>query len=143
MEDIIYSELRLIINSKSVSVYIDDISRSLIIQSTGSYIPIDEFVELFISTIDICRDNSITKTIFDKRSLKVFHQPSMEWYFSFWKEQLFGLGILKHIKILPDDFVFRSSVKIGREKIDQNFPEAKYHQTSIIYVKNIEEALLS
>ena len=143
MEDSKYSELKLIKNSKSVTVYVDDNSKALIIKSTGTYIPIEEFMEVFNSTVDICRANPIVKTVFDKRSLKVFHQPSMEWYFTVWKEKLFSMGIKKHIKILPDDFVFKSSVKIGREKIDGNFPNANYHKTSIVYVKNIEEALVS
>jgi hypothetical protein len=143
MDETKYSELKLINNSKSASVYIDDSSKSLIIKSTGTYIPIEEFQEVFKATVDVCKDHSIIKTVFDKRSLKVFHQPSMEWYFTVWKEELFSLGIKKHIKILPDDFVFKSSVKIGREKIDENYTTAKYHKTSIIYVKNIEEALSS
>lgn len=143
MEDTKYSDLKLVNKQKSVSVYIDSASKSLVIQSTGTYIPIEEFTDVFTATIDVCKENAILKTVFDKRSLKVFHQPSMEWYFTVWKEKLFNLGIKKHIKILPDDFVFKSSVKIGREKIDQNFPKAKYHQTEIIYVKSVEEALLS
>lgn len=143
MDDLKYSQLKLISNSKSTSIFIDNYSKSLIIKSTGNYIPIEEFKEVFNSTVLICKENSLIKTIFDKRSLKVFHQLSMEWYFIEWKDMLFNVGIKKHIKILPDDFVFKSSVKIGREKIDENYPKAKYHQTNIIYAKNIEEALLA
>lgn len=143
MDDTKYLDLKLINTSKSTTVYVDENSKSLIIKSTSTYIPIEEFMEVFTSTIDICKDKSITRTIFDKRSLKVFHQPSMEWYFTVWKEKLFNLGVKKHVKILPNDFVFKSSVKIGREKIDTNFPNAKYHQTSIVYANNVEEALNS
>ncbi len=143
MEDPKYSDLELIKKAKSTCIYVDNLSKSLIIKSIGTYIPIGEFMEIFNFAIQVCEEKSLVKTVFDKRSLKVFHQPSMEWYFTIWKEQLFEMGIKKHIKILPDDFVFKSSVKIGREKINENFPNSSFHQTEIIYVNNIDEALLA
>lgn len=96
---------------------------------------------VFEDSIDIIKSHGLQKTVFDKRALKVFHQPSMTWYFTEWKEKQYALGVTKHIKILPNDFVFKNSDKIGRAKIDADFPNAKYHRTEILYRENIFEAL--
>ena len=136
-----YNTLKIINEFEHAAIYLDGVSQSVIIRSKSTYIPIEEFQKIFNFAETLIKEHKINKTIFDKRSLKVFHQPSMQWYFTEWKERLFGLGIKKHIKILPDDFVFKSSVKIGRDKIDQLFPNALYHQTSIVYAENLAEAL--
>ena len=46
------------------------------------------------------------------------------------------------IKSLPTDEVFRQSVKIGRRKIDEAFPDGKFHQLEILYAESLEEAIL-
>jgi hypothetical protein len=66
----------------------------------------------------------------------------MEWYFVEWKDMMFELGLTKHIKILPNDEVFRQSVKIGRKKINELYPNGKFHQLSILYAESLEEALI-
>jgi hypothetical protein len=114
---------------------------TLIITATATYIPIDQFKIIFNEIGDFVRNNKVEKLIFDKRQLTVFHQPSMEWYFVEWKEQMFDLGLSKHIKLLPDDEVFRQSVKIGRNKINEVFPNGKFHQMTILYAESLEEAI--
>ena len=112
-----------------------------IVEAISGYIPIEQFKEIFESTTELIQQKKIKKLIFDKRKLTVFHQPSMEWYFVEWKEKMFDLGLKTHRKILPQDLVFRQSVKIGREKIKSNFPTGKYTQMSIEYAETIEEAI--
>jgi hypothetical protein len=112
-----------------------------IIEATSTYIPIDQFKEIFMATGELVKARGIKTLIFDKRNLTVFHQPSMEWYFVDWKEQMFRLGLDHHIKILPKDEVFRYSVKIGREKINLAYPEGKFHQMRIDYAETLEEAV--
>jgi hypothetical protein len=112
-----------------------------IIEATAGYIPIQQFKEMFELVSTLVSEKKITKLIFDKRSLTVFHQPSMEWYFVEWKEKMYDLGLKTHRKILPQDLVFRHSVKIGREKIKAMHPDGKYTQMSIEYAETIEEAI--
>jgi hypothetical protein len=114
---------------------------TLIVEATASYIPIEQFKEIFNHIGEIVKREKITKLIFDKRKLTVFHQPSMEWYFVEWKEKMFGLGLTQHRKILPQDRIFRESVKIGRDKINKTYPAGKFHQMSILYAESLEEAL--
>lgn len=114
---------------------------TLIVTATTSYIPIDQFKHIFGEIGVIVPDLKIKKLIFDKRRLTVFHQPSMAWYFVEWKENMFDLGLTRHVKILPADEVFRQSVKIGRNKINDAFPNGKFHKMEIHYAESLEEAI--
>jgi hypothetical protein len=67
----------------------------------------------------------------------------MEWYFVEWKEKMFDLGLKTHRKILPKDPVFRHSVKVGREKIKNNFPNGKFNEMDIQYAEDIDQAIES
>jgi hypothetical protein len=120
---------------------IENSPSTLLVVANSTYIPIDQFKFIFDEIGRIVKNNRITKLIFDKRQLTVFHQPSMEWYFVEWKEKMFGFGLTKHIKILPDDEFFRQSVKIGRDKINKTFPNGKFHKMDILYAESIEEAI--
>ena len=71
----------------------------------------------------------------------VFHQPSMEWYFVEWKEKMYNHGLKTHRKILPKDAVFRQSVKIGRDKINREYPQGKFHKMDIQYFETLDEAI--
>jgi hypothetical protein len=113
-----------------------------IIEALTNYIPLEPFKEIFNFVGELAKEKKIIKLIFDKRKLTVFHQPSMEWYFVEWKEKMFDQGLSIHRKILPADDVFRQSVRIGREKIDKNYPTKKFNQMDIQYAETIEEALL-
>jgi hypothetical protein len=116
--------------------------RVAVVAATSSYIPIEQFKEVFNFIGDLVIQEKITKLIFDKRKLSVFHQPSMEWYFVEWKEQMFKHGLSVHRKILPNDEVFKQSVKIGREKINKMFPQGKFHQMDIGYSDTVESAVI-
>ncbi len=113
----------------------------MIVEATTTYIPIEEFKTIFNYISDSIAKEPVTKLIFDKRKLTVFHQPSMEWYFVEWKEKMFDLGLKVHRKILPTDIVFKQSVKIGRDRIKQIFPNGKYNEMDIQYADSIEEAI--
>lgn len=112
-----------------------------LIQADSTYIPIEQFKEIFHSMEELIQERGITRLIFDKRKLSVFHQPSMEWYFVEWKEKMTHYGLKHHIKILPDDNVFCQSVKLGRDQINKKYPHAKFHELTIEYASSIEEAV--
>jgi hypothetical protein len=115
--------------------------QTLILEATATYIPIEQFKEIFNAIGSIVKEKKVSKLIFDKRKLTVFHQPSMEWYFVEWKEKMFDIGLKTHRKILPQDDVFRQSVRIGREKIKSTFPTGKYNQMDIQYADTLEDAI--
>ncbi len=113
-----------------------------LIVANVSYIPIENFKDAFLAMEPLVTEKKITKLIFDKTQMRVFHQPSMEWYFVEWKERMADLGLVNHVKILPEDYIFSQSVKIGRGLIDNKYPKARFHQLSIQYASTVEEAIL-
>ena len=122
-------------------IYVVEDQPILIIEATDVYIPTEEFKKIFAKAEEVVREASITKVIFDKRTLEVFHQPSMEWYFTSWKETLLQLGVKTHRKLLPDDPTFRKSVEIGRMKIREKYPTLHTDQMDIQYAESLEEAI--
>ena len=128
--------------TRYTKIYSHPVSQSLIIQVVNNFIPIDEFKKNFYACSEIIKAENLKKVIFDKRKMSVFHQPSMEWYFLEWKEEIADkYGVNTHRKILPDDNLFIQSVKIARKKIDENYPNARYKQLDIQYVNSIDEAI--
>ncbi len=114
---------------------------TLLVTATTTYIPIDQFKLIFNEIGEWVQELGIQKLIFDKRQLTVFHQPSMEWYFVDWKERMFDFDLNIHVKILPQDEVFRQSVKIGRNKINEAYPHGRFHQMEISYAESLDEAI--
>ena len=126
---------------KNAKVSLVEGTHTAVVAATGHYITIDEFKSIFNFIGDLVKTHKITKLVFDKRELNVFHQPSMEWYFVEWKEQMFNLGLKTHRKILPEDMVFRQSVKIGRQQIADKYPNGKFKEMDIQYFENLEDAI--
>jgi hypothetical protein len=58
-------------------------------------------------------------------------------------EEMFQLLLKTHRKILPQDNVFRQSVKIGREKIKMENPSLNTEKMDIQYKETLEEAINS
>ncbi len=113
----------------------------VVVEAKSTYIPIEEFKNTFEEIGKIVVSKKITKLIFDKRKLTVFHQPSMEWYFTEWKEQMWHKGLKTHRKILPVNKVFQQSVKIGREKIKEENPNLKFNEMDIQYKESVQDAI--
>lgn len=112
-----------------------------IVTAMNSYIPIENFKRVFHLVQELTDELKITKLVFDKRNLRVFHQPSMEWYFVEWKERMYDKGLCVHRKILPMDSIFRECVKLGREKIYTEHPQAKFNLMDIAYANTVREAI--
>ncbi|GAB4395151.1 MAG: hypothetical protein OHK0053_00410 [Microscillaceae bacterium] len=138
-----YENLQLLHTSAHASLFGYSPSKALILRADANYIPMDEFQELFEEIGQFVSKEGAIKLVFDKRQLTVFHQPSMEWYFVHWKEQMYLRGLRVHRKILPNDPLFVQSVKIAREKLNRLYPEGKFQQMNIQYASTLSEALLS
>jgi hypothetical protein len=142
MEKITFDKLTVEKQFKHAIVYtVTQSPHIAIVEATANYIPLAPFKEIFEFIGDLITKKEITKLIFDKRKLSIFHQPSMEWYFIEWKEVTFDLGLKIHRKLLPMDDIFCQSVRIGREKIIKAYPQKKFQQMDIQYVLSIEEGI--
>jgi len=123
-------------------VYANSEKGIIICELLTDYIPIDDFIDTFHQISAIVEGGKYEKFIFDKRSLRAFHQPSMEWYFLNWKNKMLELGLRKHRKILPEEKWFEKMVMIAKEQIIKNNPDNIIHLLDIKYCHSIEEAIL-
>jgi hypothetical protein len=123
-------------------LYIAERKTAIIITKT-EYLPMDKFRELFEGLTIFMEKKPVSTLIFDKRSLRVFHQPSMEWYYTEWKTVMLQKhGLRNHYKLLPQDSMFRKSVEIGRGKILASVAEnSPLKQLNICYFETLEEAM--
>ncbi|MCC5920359.1 MAG: hypothetical protein LAT68_09570 [Cyclobacteriaceae bacterium] len=133
--------LALVEDFKYAEIHMVEGTKTCIVSAVKNYIPIGDFKKLFAKIGELTKAGKVNKLVFDKRNLTVFHQPSMEWYFIEWKEEMFTHGLKTHRKILPNDRVFQESVKIGREKIFHENPEIKARDMDIQYADSLKEAI--
>lgn len=113
----------------------------VICELLADYIPIEDFKEAFRQIGEIVKAGNYEKFIFDKRSLRAFHQPTMEWYFIHWKKDMLAYGLKTHRKILPAEKWFEKMVQIAKAQILQNYPDNIIDQLDIKYCDSIEEAI--
>lgn len=131
-----------LLNNTFSEVTIDESQNYAIVKAKATYIPTEEFKNCFLELGKYIKDSGIIeKLIFDKRNLKVFDQAGMVWYFVEWKAEMKEYGLNRHRKLLPQDEVFVESVKLGREKLAREYPDAAFHDLDIQYANSIEEAI--
>ncbi|MEN9444837.1 MAG: hypothetical protein RIS47_1727 [Bacteroidota bacterium] len=116
----------------------------MICELTKEYVPIEEFKEIFSETVQFIDKFKIKKFIFDKQNLRVFHQPSMEWYFVQWKQEIYTKGLTVHRKILPQDQpAFNLAVEAGRAKIMVDYKDTVIPKLDIQYKTTVKAAIES
>ncbi|MEM9671919.1 MAG: hypothetical protein AAF992_04950, partial [Bacteroidota bacterium] len=113
----------------------------IICELKSEYVPIEHFKDIFYKISELVKRGISQKFIFDKRALRAFHQPSMEWYFVVWKKEMYQHGLSLHRKILPDEPWFQKSVEIAKEQIVKNYPDTIVDKLDIRYCDSIQEAI--
>jgi len=132
--------LQPILEQRHGAIYYDPNHRAVLLQARTSYLPYEHLLH-FLQTIEqLAGRHSVEVMIFDKTSLRIFHQPSMEWYHVVWKENMHGKGLRTYRKILPADPLFKESVRIGRERIERENPGFQIAKFDIRYADSLEEA---
>lgn len=124
------------------AIYLLKDQKIMICELKQDYVPIEKFKKIFAILGEHIREHKTTKFIFDKRNLRIFHQPSMEWYFLIWKAEMLKEGLSVHRKILPEnDLSFKEAVLAGRAQITANNPNNIIDQLDIQYSESIKEAI--
>ena len=113
----------------------------VICELLADYIPIEDFKLIFGQIGEVVKAGDFEKFIFDKRSLRAFHQPTMEWYFIHWKREMLEYGLKTHRKILPAEKWFEKMVQIAKNQILQTYPDNIIDQLDIKYCDSIDEAV--
>ena len=115
--------------------------QALLCTTKKDYIPMQYFQDSFRNMGEFIKKNPVKKFIFDKTSLRVFHQASMEWYHVVWKKEMALYGLKTYRKILPDLAYFKMNVNLGRELIKKNNPDFKFEDYDIQYCNSVQDAL--
>jgi hypothetical protein len=136
------NNFELLFEVRDARVYANHKKGMIICELMTDYIPIDDFKDVFNEISRIVENGKFEKFIFDKRSLRAFHQPTMEWYFLNWKNKMLEFGLSKHRKILPEEKWFEKMVMIAKDQIIKNNPDNIIHLLDIKYCESIEEAIL-
>lgn len=113
----------------------------IICELRAEYVPIEYFKDTFYRIGELVNAGFNNKLIFDKRSLKAFHQPSMEWYFVSWKKAMYEKGLVTYRKLLPQEAWFRKSEMYAREQIMKDYPDNIIDKLDIKYCETLKEAL--
>ena len=118
--------------------------KTIVCEAIHEYMPQDDFKILFTSISNYIAKYRPETFVFDKRALKAFHQPSMEWYFTEWKSDMSKLyGLKKHRKLLPNTSWFALAVKAGRAELAKKYPDGEFHNLDIQYKNSVVEAINS
>ena len=112
-----------------------------ICRADAEYIPLEEFKSIFLAVTELIAEYPMKSMLFDKRNLRTFHQPSMEWYFIVWKPAIKQAGLTNHFKILPDLEWFIQSVNAGRHQITLKCDKDLLDGIQIRYVEDVEDAI--
>lgn len=124
-------------------VWVNITRKVIICELLSDYVPIEEFKIAFGEIGELVKAGDFEKFIFDKRALRAFHQPTMEWYFIHWKKEMLGYGVKTHRKILPAEKWFEKMVQIAKAQILIQYPDNIIGQLDIAYCDTIEEAVLT
>ncbi|MEK6479438.1 hypothetical protein WJR50_17980 [Catalinimonas sp. 4WD22] len=127
--------------SRFAQVSYNEEKRIVLCSLRSDYVPIEHFKETFFKISELVDKGYNQKFIFDKRSLKAFHQPSMEWYFVVWKKDMFEKGLKVHRKILPPEPWFKKSVEIAKLQINKDHEDLIVDQLDIKYCDSLEQAV--
>ncbi len=105
----------------------------------SDYIPISSFKSAFQQAGIFAKEKSWNSFLFDKSKLSVFHQPSMEWYYTEWKMGLLEIGLSNHYKILPEIDWFKVSVEAGIVEIKKKHPHIDFDKFNVKYINAISD----
>jgi hypothetical protein len=122
------------------AIYHDSNHHAVVLLAQTTYLPYEHFLH-FLQTIEqLAEGQPVEVMVFDKSYLKIFHQPSMEWYHVVWKENMYHKGLRIYRKVLPPDPLFKESVRIGRERIERENPGFQIGKFDIRYAGSLQEA---
>jgi hypothetical protein len=136
-------DFKLAFEQRYVKVWVNSARKTVICELLTDYVPIEDFKEAFGEIGKLVEAGDFEKFIFDKRALRAFHQPTMEWYFIHWKKEMLGYGVKTHRKILPAEKWFEKMVHIAKAQILTQYPDNIIDQLDIAYCDTVEEAIWS
>ncbi len=138
----ILNDAELLFTNKYMNIFFDSKNEVLFCITNIDFVPEEDFRLIFERVAQEIDKKNIKKVIFDKRTLKIFDQPSMVWYHIIWKVAVKAKnGMVTYRKLLPNDADFRLSVEIGKKHLQLMDASFSFADFDIQYVDNLEDAL--
>jgi len=138
----IQSSFKEVFSKEYGSLYVIEDKKIMICEAKREYLTIEEFQEMFNATVPFIDEFKIEKFIFDKQNMRVFHQPSMEWYYVHWKKAMYEKGLKVHRKILPQNQPqFNMAVEAGKNQIRMKHPDLVVDKLDMQYRNSVQEAI--
>lgn len=117
-------------------------SNIIICELLQPYTPINEFMDILRQKAHLIEMYGCDKFIFDKREIRGFHQPSMEWYYLTWKVEMYRkYGLSKHRKLFTTEEWFLRCIEAGRAEIRRKDPGSIVHTLDIKISKSLQDAI--
>ncbi|MGF1532453.1 MAG: hypothetical protein ACFCUI_02020 [Bernardetiaceae bacterium] len=123
-------------------IYTGNDSNVIICQMLQSYTEIDNFKAMLYKKAELIEQYGCDLFVFDKRSIRGFHQPSMEWYYLEWKPEMYRrFGLRVHRKLFTTETWFLKCIEAGRAEIKRRDPGSIVHTMDITIVDTIAQAI--
>lgn len=133
-------DYQVVFESQQVNVLYINTKYTLICQITAD-INLLKFKEELLHLLQIVQKLKVRQLVIDRRNMFTLHFPSLEWFYSVWLPHMIKLGVRTLHIILPENELFRFSLKLGKDKILKKNPELSHQSFSPHFHKTLQEAL--
>lgn len=137
--ELVRASLTPFFENSSIRLFYSEERKLGVAEALSPYMPMNDFMQAFKRATEMVKEHDLKYFVFDKRSLRAFHQPSMEWYFVHWKPQVRELGLTTHYKILPEEEWFRKCVEAGRKDISDQYGEELLEGIEVHYAESFDK----
>ena len=140
----ILANTQLLAENRFIKLLYDAQNEAIICLPISDLVPTEVFKVFFLLAADEIKAKNAKRMVFDKRSLRLFDQAAMIWYYVELKPLIkVNTGMITYRKILPEDENFRLNVQIGKKFIVQQNPDFQFADYDIQYVETLSDALIN
>ncbi|OJJ20136.1 hypothetical protein BKI52_16830 [marine bacterium AO1-C] len=127
-----------ILKSQQVNVFYVGSKQALICQVNAD-INLKKFKETLIQLVPVTQKLKICQLVVDRRNMFTIHFPSLEWFYAIWLPQMIKSGVRRLHIVLPENELFRFSLRIGKQRILKEHPQLLHQDLPPNFYKNLKE----
>ena len=117
-------------------------NETAIVSIHGAYIPMTDYQQTLEKLGELVKQEKVQKLIVDARQLVAYHQPSVEWSFLNWKQEMRTHGLNSYRYVLPNTGEYRRNLEHGIQKIRREHPNTDVlDRMDMAYCRSLEEAV--
>jgi len=116
-------------------------SETAVVRIHGAFIPLTDYQDTLEKLGELVEQEKVHKMIVDAQQLVAYHQPSVEWSFLNWKQEMQSHGLKSYRYVLSDSGEYRKMLENGLSKIRREHPETQLDRMDVAYCRSMEEAV--